>query len=62
MINQITSQSDFMSKVFAKNFVWVANNLTDEPHCLSLEETKGLMTIFCEFLDSFINSNDEDSI
>ena len=44
---------EFFPIMFAKNLVWVARNMTSSPEDLDLNEIKGIVNIFYEFIEPF---------
>jgi len=47
-------------KPFAKNYVWVANNLSQDYKYLSLKDFRALSTIFYEFIEYYKQNNQDE--
>ena len=52
-ITTVLTQAKSLPKIFAKNYAWVASNLSEEASSLSIKDISGLMVIFCEFFEVF---------
>ena len=59
-ITRVLTQSKQMHKMYARNYIWVANNLCKEHKSLSTEQIKGLCQIFYEFIEYFYNEMNKD--
>ena len=59
MINQIIKVSSKLPQSFAKNYIWVANNLSQDAKQLPIHEIEGIMIIFCEFIEGFVGNDEE---
>ena len=52
-INQIINSVDQLPKCYAKNYIWVANNITNDYKTLHINEVQGLTKIFYDFIEVF---------
>jgi hypothetical protein len=63
-INNILSTQKKLPRSFAKNYVWVASNLSRDIGELNEREVRGICSIFYEFIEYFskgqANINDDD--
>lgn len=59
VILSVLEKNKEVPKPFAKNYVWVANNLSKDYKYLSLHDFRALTTIFYEFLE-FYKQNDHE--
>ena len=49
--------------MFARNFIWIANNYSMDEKSLNPQETLGLRNIFMEFIEAFAKDiNDEETL
>jgi importin subunit alpha-1 len=53
VINRVIQNHQQIGKCFAKNYVWVASNLSEDAKALELQQIKGLAKIFHEFIECF---------
>ena len=54
------SQVETLPKCYAKNYIWIANNISFDAKSLQLEEIQGLTNIFYEFIEVFQGSYDDE--
>ena len=49
-----------LPRVFASNFVWVANTISKDSKTLDLKDIQGLARIFYEFVECFTTNQDDE--
>lgn len=62
-INYILQRQKVLPKMFAQNYIWIANNYAMDEDLLEPIETEGIVNIFMEFIEIFqkdLADNDEE--
>ena len=59
VINKILESQQELPPQFAQNYVWIANNISEEYRSLSIEYLVELMKIFSKFIDDIYVDNED---